>query len=110
MPKRIYTVKPGDSLSSIARDELNELPRWSEIAYINSISAPYTIYPGQTILLPVDTDGLQIDIRGGLGPPVPAPTGGTAITKTAAFSFTPANIAIAGVIAVAVFLMMQDSK
>lgn len=106
MPKRIYTVKPGDSLSSIARDQLNELPRWTEIAYINSISAPYTIYPGQTILLPVDSNGLQIDITGGMGPP--APTNGTAIRKAATFSFSPANVAIAGIIAVAVFLLMQD--
>ena len=113
MPKRRYTVKSGESLSIIARDQLNELSRWPEIAYINSISSPYTIYPGQTILLPVDTNGLQIDITGGTGQPPTgfgptAPPGGAAITKSAALEFTPAMLAIAGVIAVAAFLIMQD--
>lgn len=112
MATRPYTVKRGESLSSIARDQLNELPRWTEIAYINSISEPYTIYPGQTILLPVDTGGLQVEITRGTSPTIygpPAPPGGAAITKSAGFEFTPANLAIAGVIAVAVFLLFKDA-
>ena len=33
MAERFYTVKSGDTLSKIARDELGELARWREIAY-----------------------------------------------------------------------------
>ena len=47
-----YTVKKGDSLSIIARDQLNDLSRWPEIAALNNIKAPYTIYPDQTLTLP----------------------------------------------------------
>lgn len=47
-PVRTYTVVSGDYLASIA-------PRvgvsWQEIARINGIGAPYTIYPGQVLKL-----------------------------------------------------------
>ncbi len=104
--KRFYTVKSGESLTIIARDQLGELSRWRELAYINEIASPYTIYPGQTILLPVDTHPLQVTVTEG----VPAPTDGAAATKKAAFELTPATLAIFGIAAVAVFLFMQDSK
>lgn len=44
-----YTVQKGDALSEIgAKLGLS----WQEIARINAISPPYTIYPGQKLLLP----------------------------------------------------------
>lgn len=104
MAKKLYTVKAGESLSIIARDQLNDLSRWPEIAYVNSLSAPYTIYPGQTIFLPVDTQPLQVTVTEG----APGPADGTATTKKAAFEFTPVTFAIIGVVAVAVFMWLQD--
>lgn len=106
MAKKLYTVRAGESLSIIARDQLGDLSRWREIAYINEIASPYTIYPGQTIMLPVDTYPLQVTVTEG----VPAPTDGAAATKKAAFKLTPATMAIFGIVAVAVFLLMQESK
>ena len=103
MAKRLYTVKAGDSLSIIARDELGELARWREIAYINSIVAPYIIQPGQAILLPVDDKPLQVRITDY----APGPTNGGGEVKQAAFEFSPATLAIAAIIAVAVFSMWE---
>lgn len=103
MAKRAYIVQAGDSLSIIARDELGELARWREIAYINSINEPYTIRPGQVILLPVDTGGLPVVITDFARDPT---NGGG--EKQAAFEFSPATLAIAGIIAVAVFFWMQE--
>lgn len=100
MAKRAYTVQAGDSLSIIARDELGDISRWPEVAYINSISAPYTIFPGQNILLPVD-NGLEFEIT----EYAPEPNG-TAAEKKAGFELTPATLAI-GLAVVAVFLLME---
>ena len=103
MATRRYTVQAGDSLSIIARDQLGELARWPEIAYINSIASPYTIYPGQTIMLPVDSGGLPVEITDYTR----APTNGGGEPKTAAFVFSPATLAIAAIIAAAVFFMWE---
>ena len=44
-----YTVQRGDHLMALARDfDIN----WQELALLNSISYPYTIYPGQVLQLP----------------------------------------------------------
>ncbi len=101
MAKRAYTVKAGDSLSIIARDELGDISRWPEVAYINSISAPYTIFPGQNILLPVNGEPLAFEIT----EYAPEPNG-TAAEKKAGFELTPATLAI-GLAVVAVFLLMD---
>ena len=47
-----YTVKPGDSLSKIARDALGNLALWPAIASLNGIAAPYIIRAGQVLQLP----------------------------------------------------------
>ena len=107
MAKRLYTVRSGDTLSRIARDQLNDLSRWTEIAYINSLGDPYTIFPGQRLILPVDTEELTIDIAL-QGPDRPEPVYGTAATKTTAFEFAPATLAIAGIAAVAIFMLMGE--
>lgn len=49
---RTYTVKPGDSISVIARDVLGDISLWPEIATINGLSNPYIIFPGQVLNLP----------------------------------------------------------
>jgi LysM repeat protein len=53
-PAGSYTVKPGDTLSGIAKDQLGDAERWPEIYDLNqaSIADPDLIYPGQTFKLP----------------------------------------------------------
>ncbi len=50
----LYTVKMGESVSSIARDELEDLSRWPELAKLNNLTAPYVINTGQQLLMPSD--------------------------------------------------------
>lgn len=57
-----YVVKSGDSLSIIARDVLGNLARWPELARLNAIEAPYTIYPGQVLTLPADVTPRQAQL------------------------------------------------
>lgn len=47
-----YVVRVGDSLSNIAKNKLGDVNRWQEIARLNNIPAPYSIYPGLEISLP----------------------------------------------------------
>ena len=56
-PPRTYTVKPGDTLSGIAQDQLGDADRWPEIFVLNraSIRNPDLIFPGQVLILPGDT-------------------------------------------------------
>ena len=61
---KTYTVKAGDSLSKIARDELGDMNRWKEIASLNGISSPYTIYPKQKLKLPAYKSGGIADFTG----------------------------------------------
>ena len=61
---KTYTVKAGDSLSKIARDELGDMNRWKEIASLNGISSPYTIYPNQKLKLPAYKTGGIADFTG----------------------------------------------
>ncbi|HEY9854994.1 MAG TPA: GH25 family lysozyme [Stenomitos sp.] len=51
---RTHTVRQGETLSSIARDELGDANRWSEIYELNrdKIANPNLIYPGQVLTLP----------------------------------------------------------
>jgi LysM repeat protein len=54
--KILYTVKKGDTLSSIARTELGNWKRWPEIAQMNrpviGSTNTHWIYPGQVLTLP----------------------------------------------------------
>jgi nucleoid-associated protein YgaU len=49
---RLYTVKRGDTLSSIAARELGNASRWREIAALNGIRDPRSIKPGQQLVMP----------------------------------------------------------
>lgn len=49
-----YRVQAGDSLWSIARDQLQNVNRWPEIAALNQLRPPYVIYPGELIELPAE--------------------------------------------------------
>lgn len=50
-PAKTYTVQPGDTLWAIAKRELNDGSKYSEIARLNNISNPNLIYPGQVLKL-----------------------------------------------------------
>ncbi|WP_222172228.1 LysM peptidoglycan-binding domain-containing protein [Cellulomonas sp. C5510] len=49
-----YMVRPGDSLSAIARDQLGDADRWPELVQLNPVVAddPDLIYAGTVLLLP----------------------------------------------------------
>lgn len=49
-----YTVQPGDSLSAIARERLDDADRWPELVELNPVVAddPDLIYAGTVLLLP----------------------------------------------------------
>lgn len=50
-----YTVRAGDSLTKIARDQLGDMALWQEIALRNGIKGPdYTIQVGQVLELTDD--------------------------------------------------------
>ena len=49
---RTYTVKPGDSLSKIARELLHDANRYREIAALNGIQNPNVINVGQVLRIP----------------------------------------------------------
>lgn len=48
-----YKVQQGDTLMGISRKLFNGDPHyWDEIANLNNLKAPYTIYPGQELKVP----------------------------------------------------------
>ena len=47
-----YTVKGGDTLSTIAERVLGHASLWPKLAQLNHIAAPYTIYVGDVLQLP----------------------------------------------------------
>ncbi len=49
---RKYTVQNGDSLTLIAREQLNDGMLWKKIAEINKLAKPYRLRAGQVLLLP----------------------------------------------------------
>lgn len=51
-PGRTYTVRAGDSLSTIAARELGDWRRWTDIATLNGLADPDVIVPGQVLRLP----------------------------------------------------------
>ncbi|MDB5096656.1 MAG: hypothetical protein JWM80_1077 [Cyanobacteria bacterium RYN_339] len=53
-PAGSYTVKPNDTLSGIAKDQLGDATRWPEIFELNqaTITDPNLIFPGQVVQLP----------------------------------------------------------
>ncbi len=78
-----YTVRAGDTLSIIAREQLGDIARWPELADVNGITSPYTIFPGQVLKLPA-----PIGSSGGAGSAlVPFPAAASAAARPAASPF-----------------------
>lgn len=57
-----YSAMNGDSLSSIGQKFNVE---WSSIARLNGIAAPYIIYPGESILIPLSSPSLEYSVKSG---------------------------------------------
>lgn len=100
----IYQVKSGDSLSIIARDVLGDMSRWPDLARLNNLVQPYTIFPGMQLILP----DLEV-----LGPVVVPAERRTPTTQPpparAAFALTP-QMWMYVAIGVVVLLLMVDRK
>lgn len=47
-----YTVKEGDRLDTIAYNKLGNSLQWEKIAQLNSITNPFDLTIGQTLLIP----------------------------------------------------------
>lgn len=107
----IYQVKSGDTLSIIARDVLNDLSRWPDIARLNNIAAPYTIFPGMQLIMPdVTVPGPVVVPAGETGPPAPTRT---PPARAAAFDLAniePTTWLYLGLGTVVLFLMMDAKK
>ncbi len=104
MQMQTYTVKSGDSLSIIARDVLGDIDRWPEIARLNNLVQPYTIFPGYALLLP-DTDQLApiaVTAQRRILAPITAAPG-------LDFELTPQRLAYLGV-ATLLFLLFMGRK
>jgi LysM repeat protein len=69
MATEIYRVKSGESLSIIARDVLGNIERWPELAFINGLSHPYFIYPGQILELPPEEGSDVVEVVSTAPPP-----------------------------------------
>lgn len=54
-PSRTYTVNPHDTLWSIALYNLGDGQKYKDIAALNGLPAPYTIRPGQVLVLESET-------------------------------------------------------
>lgn len=54
-----YIVQFGDTLSLISAKKLGNANRWSEIARLNNLTAPYTLLIGQKLKLPQISDSPQ---------------------------------------------------
>lgn len=72
-----YTVRAGDTLSSIARTQLGNAQRWEEIARLNGIQPPYGLRVGQVLRLPQGDESrglvdVAVVINGPKGKQLPA--------------------------------------
>ena len=52
----VYTVEPGDTLWGIAQKQMGKGWKWWRIAEANDLKDPYTIYPGQTLVIPAEEE------------------------------------------------------
>lgn len=81
-----YTVRPGESLSTIARDRMKDISQFYGLARYNGIKVPKHLAAGQVIRIPG-----RAPAAGSLPPAPPAP----AVAKEAAPSPAPAAAPVA---------------
>lgn len=61
----LYTVQPGDTLSSIAKTQLNDAAAWKRLQAMNKIANPHVLTPGTSLRLPRGQAGAvpaQVDV------------------------------------------------
>ncbi|MBR3552989.1 MAG: LysM peptidoglycan-binding domain-containing protein [Clostridia bacterium] len=46
-----YTVRPGDTIKSVAKSQTGKAANWEQIATLNHLKAPYTITSGQVLIV-----------------------------------------------------------
>lgn len=63
-----YTVKAGDTLTSIAKNQLGDGSKWRQLADLNKLANPDKIYVGQVLLIAGTPDAIK-------PPKFPLPTG-----------------------------------
>lgn len=106
MATEIYRVKSGESLSIIARDMLGDMQRWPEIAFLNGVSFPYFIHPGQVLQLPPVTGGDIFEVVN-LNVSLPKQTTDAPVAKSAGLFNRSATILL---LAVGAFFFFNRSK
>lgn len=107
----IYQVKSGDSLSIIARDVLGDINEWPKIAQLNNLVAPYTVFPGQQLMMP-DVDVLGPIVVQAKRRPDPTRAGEPAPRQASlALGLTREQLTYVALAAGALFLfLMMDRK
>lgn len=61
--QKTYVVKPGDSVSSIARDQLGSMDKAEEIIKTNDLKNPNTIEVGTELVLPAEEVDMTDDVK-----------------------------------------------
>lgn len=46
-----YTVRPGDTIKSVAKSQTGKAKNWAQIAELNHLKAPYTLRSGQVLMI-----------------------------------------------------------
>jgi hypothetical protein len=63
LPRRVHTLRAGDSLAGIAYREYGNAARWRELAEVNGIDDPMRLRPGSAIFLPTIDELSRSDSR-----------------------------------------------
>lgn len=58
--RRVHTVVEGESLASIAHDELGRAAYWRAVAIVNGIDDPLRVQPGRALLIPSVADATRL--------------------------------------------------
>ena len=86
--ERVYIVRHGDALRSISKKVLGSPSRWLELAQLNAVAAPYTIFTGQLLKVPSITGATPSSAASQqLSLATEPPTAGTAIARGFSFVF-----------------------
>jgi hypothetical protein len=100
-PSRPYIVRPGDTISGIARSHLGDGNRWPEIARLNGLKPPYGIRVGQRLLVPAATRGAEPEVA-------PAADADRAAAESEATLDVPSRAWLWAILSLAVFWLFSS--